>query len=142
LQDKLISAILMGTSLPVPNGADVGGAFKHIPVLSFEWPDWFASLHSRISAPMYRPSAKSRFGKAPEGMQAVCANPAALGGGFRHARRVSVRRAASQPAPTVPREPFRLDSNLPSPVDTAFVKVSGLIERRFAWRMNMVRISP
>jgi hypothetical protein len=32
IQGKLISAILMGTNLPVPKGADVGGAFKHIPV--------------------------------------------------------------------------------------------------------------
>jgi hypothetical protein len=32
IQGKMISAILMGTSLPVPKGADVGGAFKHVPV--------------------------------------------------------------------------------------------------------------
>src|SRR5258708_25931344 len=32
VQSKLISAILMGTSLPVAKGSDVGGAFHHIPV--------------------------------------------------------------------------------------------------------------
>src|ERR1044072_7704657 len=29
---KLISALLLGTSLPVPKGKDVGGAFQHIPL--------------------------------------------------------------------------------------------------------------
>ena len=32
VQSKLISALLLGTSLPVPKGKDVGGAFQHIPL--------------------------------------------------------------------------------------------------------------
>ena len=80
IESKLISAILMGTSLPVPKGADVGGAFQHIPVCrsNRQVGCVIAFADFRANVP---PPANSRFGKAPEGMQAVCANPAALRGG-------------------------------------------------------------
>ena len=32
VQSRLVSAMLLGTSLPVPRGKDVGGAFKYIPL--------------------------------------------------------------------------------------------------------------
>jgi DUF3089 family protein len=124
VQDKLISAILMGTSLPVPNGADVGGAFKHIPVChsNSQIGCVIAFADFRANVP---PPAISRFGKAPEGMQAVCANPAALGGGsgmldaYLSAGRISTGSDG-------PREPF--DWTQPAkPIDTAFVKVPGLL---------------
>ena len=124
VQSKLISAILMGTSLPVPKGADVGGAFKHIPVCrsNSQTECVIAFADFRANAP---PPANSRFGKASEGMQAVCANPAALGGGsgmlnaYLSASRIST-------ASDGPREPF--DWTTPAkPIDTAFVKVPGLL---------------
>ena len=124
IQSKLISAILMGTSLPVPKGADVGGAFKHIPVCRSDSQIGcvIAFADFRVNVP---PPANSRFGKAPEGMQAVCANPAALGGGsgmlnaYLSAGRISTGSDG-------PREPF--DWTTPAkPIDTAFVKVPGLL---------------
>jgi DUF3089 family protein len=124
IEGKLISAILMGTSLPVPKGADVGGAFKHISVCrsNSQTGCVIAFADFRADVP---PPANSRFGKAPDGMQAVCANPAALGGGsgmlnaYLSAARIS---AASDG----PREPF--DWTQPAkPIDTAFVKVPGLL---------------
>ncbi len=124
VQGKLISAILMGTSLPVPKGADVGGAFKHIPVCraNSQTGCVIAFADFRVNVP---PPANSRFGKAPEGMQAVCANPAALGGGsgllnaYLSAGRISTGSDG-------PREPF--DWTQPrKPVETAFVKVPGLL---------------
>src|SRR5258708_24939083 len=80
VQGKLISAILMGTTLPVPNGADVGGAFKPIPLCRSNSQTGCAIAFAdfRVNVP---PPPNSRFGNAAEGMQAVCANPAALGGG-------------------------------------------------------------
>jgi hypothetical protein len=124
VQSKLLSAILMGTSLPVPRGADVGGAFKHIPVCraNSQTGCVIAFADFRANAP---PPANSRFGKAPEGMQPVCANPAALGGGsgmlnaYLSAGRISTGSDG-------PREPF--DWTTPAkPIDTAFVKVPGLL---------------
>jgi hypothetical protein len=124
VQSKLISAILMGTSLPVPKGADVGGAFKHVPVCrsNSQTGCVIAFADFRANVP---PPANSRFGKAPDGMQAVCANPASLSGGsgmlnaYLSAGRISTGSDG-------PREPF--DWTAPAkPVDTAFVKVPGLL---------------
>jgi hypothetical protein len=124
VQGKLISAILMGTSLPVPNGADVGGAFQHIPVCrsNSQTGCVIAFADFRANVP---PPANTRFGKAPEGMQAVCANPAALHGGsgtldaYLSAGRISTGSDG-------PREPF--DWTQPArPIDTSFVKVPGLL---------------
>ena len=124
IQGQLISAILMGTSLPVPQGAQVGGAFKHISVCrsNGQLGCVIAFADFRANVP---PPANSRFGKAPEGMQAVCANPAALGGGsgmldaYLSAGRVSSGADG-------PREPFDW-TQPPKPIDTAFVKVPGLL---------------
>ena len=124
VQAKVISAILMGTSLPVPKGADVGGAFKHIPVChsNSQVGCVIAFADFRANVP---PPANSRFGKAPDGMQAVCANPAALGGGsgpleaYLSAGRISTGSDG-------PREPFDW-TNPPKPIETAFVKVPGLL---------------
>jgi hypothetical protein len=124
IQAKLISAILMGTSLPVPKGADVGGAFKHIPVCraASQIGCVIAFADFRANVP---PPANSRFGKAPEGMQAVCANPAALGGGagqldaYLSAGRISTGSDG-------PREPFDWTQPV-KPIETAFVKVPGLL---------------
>jgi hypothetical protein len=124
VQGKLISAILMGTSLPVPKGADVGGAFKNIPVCRSDSQTGcviaFADFRANVPPP-----ANSRFGKAPEGMQAVCANPAALGGGsgmlnaYLSAGRISTGSDG-------PREPFEWTTPA-KPIGTAFVKVPGLL---------------
>jgi hypothetical protein len=124
VQDKLISAILMGTSLPVPKGADVGGAFKHVSTCrsNSQTGCVIAFADFRANVP---PPENSRFGKAPEGMQAVCANPAALAGGsgmldaYLSAGRISTGSDG-------PRE--RFDWTTPAkPIDTAFVKVPGLL---------------
>jgi len=81
VQERLISALLLGTSLAVPKGKDVGGAFKQIPVCHSASQTGcviaYASFRSNVPPP-----ANSRFGRVgAEGMTAVCANPAALGGG-------------------------------------------------------------
>src|SRR6202035_2864960 len=101
-----------------------GRAFKHIPVChsSSQTGCVIAFADFRANVP---PPANSRFGKAPDGMQAVCANPAALGGGsgvlnaFLSAGRFPTGSDGR-------REPF--DGTTPAkPIDTAFVKVPGLL---------------
>jgi len=81
VQAKIVSALLLGTSLAVPKGKDVGGAFQHMPLCREKTQTGcviaYASFRSTIPPP---PS--SRFGRVQgENMQAACANPAALGGG-------------------------------------------------------------
>jgi hypothetical protein len=124
IQGRLISAILMGTSLPVPKGADVGGAFQHIPVCRSKAQIGcvIAFADFRATAP---PPANSRFGKAPEGMQAVCANPAALGGGSGILDAYLSPGRISGGADAVP-GPFEWTQPA-KPIDTPFVKVPGLL---------------
>lgn len=81
VQQQLISAMLMGTNVAVPEGKDVGGDLKTVPLC--RKPDQTGCLVSyvtfRADAP---PPENSRFGVVPQpGMVAACVNPAALGGG-------------------------------------------------------------
>lgn len=123
VQDRLISALLLGTSLPVPSGKDVGGAFNHIPVCRSASQTGcviaYASFRSNVPPP-----PNSRFGRVrEEGMSAACANPAALGGGSGtlHAYLGSAGRgigSSAEPRPWV---------TPPQRIDTPFVSVPGLL---------------
>ena len=81
VQRRIVSALLVGTSLPVPKGKDVGGAFKAMPLCRSASQTGCVVTYAsfRATSP---PPANSRFGKAAgEGMESACTNPAALGGG-------------------------------------------------------------
>lgn len=78
---RLVSAILMGTSVPVPKGRDVGGAFRTIPLCHSATDTGclitFATFRSNVPPP-----PNTLFGKvADPAMAAACTNPAALAGG-------------------------------------------------------------
>ena len=80
VQARIISAILMGTRLPIDKGKDTG-LFKTIPLCKAPSQTGcviaYASFRDTIPPP-----ANSLFGKAPgEGQIAACANPANLAGG-------------------------------------------------------------
>ena len=80
-QERIISALLLGTNLSVPKGKDVGGAFKQMPLCRSASQTGcviaYASFRSNVPPP-----ANSRFGRVQgEGMAAACVNPAALSGG-------------------------------------------------------------
>lgn len=80
VQAKVISAILMGTRLPIDKGKDTG-LFKSIPLCKSPSQTGcviaYASFRDTIPPP-----ANSLFGKAPsDGQIAACANPANLAGG-------------------------------------------------------------
>src|SRR6185295_15024534 len=81
IQSRMVSAILLGTTISVPKGKDVGGAFQHVPLCRSATQTGcvitYASFRSTIPPP-----ANTLFGKVPDaGMEAACTNPAALGGG-------------------------------------------------------------
>ncbi len=87
-QARLISAMLIGTNLAVPLGADVGGAFQHIPACrsATQVGCVISYVSFRDTAP---PPAKSRFGAIYDfatrtvrtDQTALCTNPAALAAG-------------------------------------------------------------
>src|SRR5205085_9811710 len=122
-QERLISAMLLGTNLPVPRGKDVGGAFQHVPLCQSASQSGcvigYASF--RASVP---PPANTRFGRVQgEGMAAACVNPAALGGGSGELH-AYLTASASGIVPTADPKPWVTP---PQPVTTPFVSVPGLL---------------
>ena len=82
-QAQLVSAILMGTALAVPDGRAVGGEFKSVPLCHA--PDQLGCVIAyssfRETSP---PPDNSRFGRPRAGgvgLEAACVNPADLAGG-------------------------------------------------------------
>jgi hypothetical protein len=115
VRDRLVSAVLAGKSVAVPEGGDVGGALQHIPLCRAADETGCLITYS-IYAHDGPPIETSRFGTVAADLgRAACVNPAALDGG-----------------------PGRLDSYLPTDrvpegqldpaIDTPFVRFDGLVE--------------
>lgn len=122
-QERIVSAMLLGTNIPVPKGRDVGGAFQHMPLChaANQTGCVITYVTFRATAP---PPANSRFGRvAGEDRVAACVNPAALGGGsgelraYLSARRASASSSAEPPPWVTPAQP----------INTPFVSVPGLL---------------
>jgi len=81
VQKQIISAMLLGANVGVPEGKDVGGAFKAMPLCRKD--DQTGCVVTYVSFRAESPPpANSRFGKVPEpGMVAGCTNAAALASG-------------------------------------------------------------
>jgi hypothetical protein len=80
-QARLVSAILIGATLSVPRGKDVGGSFERVPLCRTAGQTGCVVTYVsfRATSP---PPPNARFGRvAAAGMEAACTNPAALGGG-------------------------------------------------------------
>jgi len=123
VQARMVSAILLGATLKVPKGKDVGGSFQHIPLCHSANQTGcvvtYVSFRSTIPPP-----ANTRFGKVTEpGMVAACTNPAALGGGSGN-----LRAYLSKEGPTIvgntPPKPWVVPER---PVDTPWVSLPGLL---------------
>jgi hypothetical protein len=81
LRDRLVSAILLGTSFQVPIGEDIGGDTQNIPLCRSAKQTGcvitYASFRSTVPPPV-----GSFFGRSmAPGFEAACTNPAALEGG-------------------------------------------------------------
>jgi len=80
-QQRLVSAILLGSNIALPDGKDVGGDLKSIAVCrsAGQTGCLIAYVSFRKGSP---PPANSRFGRgAGPGLRVACTNPAALAGG-------------------------------------------------------------
>jgi len=132
IQARMLSAILLGTTIMVPKGKDVGGSFQHVPLCrsasQIGCAITYASFRSTVPPP-----ANTLFGKVPDAnMVAACTNPAALagGGGELHAYLDRTGRTITGTArvkPWVTPE---------EPIDTPFVSVPGLLTARCSANEN------
>lgn len=121
VRDRIVSAMLIGSNVPVPEGRDVGGVFRTMPLCRAA--DQFGCIVTyvsfRASAP---PPAGSRFGVGDRpGVVAGCTNPAALGGGSAPADAYLPTRA------TFLEDDATAWTRDGAPVDTPFVKLPGLV---------------
>lgn len=121
-QDRIISAMLLGTNIAVPEGKDVGGDFQSMPLCraSSQTGCVVTYVSFRSDSP---PPANSRFGKVEQaGMVTGCTNPAALGGGKAETR--NYLSTGGLIASGTEMGSWTKDG---APVDTAFVQAPGLL---------------
>jgi Protein of unknown function (DUF3089) len=134
VQSRLVSAILLGATVAVPRGKDVGGTFPHLPLCHSSAATGcvitYASFRSTIPPP-----PNTLFGKVAEpSMVAACTNPAALSGGEGqlHAYLDATGRtiaSTQQPKP----KPWVVPER---PIETAWVSLPGLLTARCATNEN------
>ena len=105
LRDRLVSAMLLGSSVQVPAGADVGGDFVNVPLCRSRRQTGCAISYASFRADV-PPPPNSRFGRSLQpGWVAACTNPAALAGGSgtlhpyfpTHGRSLPILPPASEP---------------------------------------------
>lgn len=121
-QKLLISAMLVGSTVVVPEGKDVGGLYQTIPLCRAASQSGcivtFASF--RTDSP---PTPDSRFAKGDRpGVEAGCTNPAALGGGRAATRNYLAASGTILGGADTPRW-----SSDGAPVTTPFVSLPGLL---------------
>jgi hypothetical protein len=86
LRARLVSAMLLGSSVQVPVDADVGADFQNVPLCRRRKDTGCVVSYAsfRATSP---PPANSLFGRSAQaGWKAACTNPAALAGGSRFLR--------------------------------------------------------
>jgi hypothetical protein len=132
IQSKLVSAILLGTTLAVPKGKDVGGSFQHVPLCHTATQTGcvitFASFRSTVPPP-----ANTLFGRVPDAaMAAACTNPAALAGGSGELRAYLDKTGRTITSNT-PGKPWVTPEQ---PIETPWVSVPGLLTAKCASNEN------
>ena len=119
--------MLIGTNVAVPEGRDVGGDLKTIPLCrrADQWACIVSYVTFRADAP---PPANSRFGVvAQPGMVAACTNPAMLAGG--KAITDNYLGATGAGIASAKQGPWTADG---AAVTTPFVKAPGLLSAECA----------
>jgi len=121
-QARMVSALLLGATLPVAKGKDTGGAFKAIPLCHSATQTGcvinYSSFRSNVPPP-----ANTLFGKVPDpNLEAACVNPAALGGGSGELH-AYLDASGKTITSTVPVKPWATGAT----VDAPWVSVPGLL---------------
>lgn len=122
VQDRIVSAMLLGWNVAVPKGKDVGGAFQHLPLCKSKGQTGCLITYAsfRATSP---PPADSLFGRVPgEGNVSACTNPAALGGGSGELHAYMSSQQATSSSATAPDWTSGGEK-----IETPFVSLPGLL---------------
>jgi hypothetical protein len=133
VQARIISAMLIGSNVAVPEGKDVGGAFQQMPLCraATQTGCVITYVSFRANVP---PPANSRFGRVQgEHMMAGCTNPAALGGGSGELHAYLSTRGGIVNAGMGEAKPWVTP---PQPIETPFVSVPGMLTAECASDKN------
>jgi hypothetical protein len=123
VQARMVSAILLGTTLAIPFGKDVGGQFQHVPLCHSVTQTSCVIVYSSFRSTV-PPPANTLFGKvAVPNQTAACTNPAALGGGSGELH-AYLSTDGSMIVQTTPPKPWVVPAR---PIDTPWVSVPGLL---------------
>jgi hypothetical protein len=124
LQARVVSALLLGTNLPVPRGKDVGGAFQKMPLCHSAVQTGCIVTYVTFRANL-PPVSNTLFGKVEgEGMTAGCTNPASLAGGSGELHAYLTNKQSFLSDASAPQKPWVTPAQQ---IDTAFVSVPGLL---------------
>jgi hypothetical protein len=122
IQSRVISALLLGTTIQVPKGKDVGGSFQNMPLCRSA-----AQLGCIVTYASFRttvpPPANSLFGRGVAETVGACTNPAALAGGEGTLRSYF----ASDGTVVVGPPRTRAWVAAAKPIETPFVSLPGLV---------------
>ncbi len=122
VQDKIISAILLGTGVQVPKGDIVGGTFKNLPLCQSGSEIGciiaYASFRSDIPPP-----ANSLFGRGTADTDNSCTNPAQLAKGSNQLH-AYLSNTVAEGASSAPPAPW---TNTGATINTPYVSVPGLL---------------
>jgi hypothetical protein len=128
---RMLSAMLLGSNVEVPEGKTVGGSFKKTPLCTKAGQKGcvISYVSFRAEAP---PPEKSWFGRAAKpGMTVACTNPAALKGGS--AKLDSYWFTAAPPAQGAPTIAWSSQGAPPTP----FLRTEGLVSASCVNRGNV-----
>ncbi|MEO8677689.1 MAG: DUF3089 domain-containing protein [Vicinamibacterales bacterium] len=132
IQKQLVSAILLGTTVSVEKGKDVGGSFNTVPICRKPAQAGcvvtYASFRSTIPPP-----ANTRFGKTDQpGLVTACTNPVTLGEGSSELRSYLSTAGRTITGTAAPKAWAGADKS----IDTPWVSVPGLITAKCATNEN------
>jgi hypothetical protein len=133
VQTRIISAMLIGSNVAIPEGKDVGGAFQQMPLCraTAQTGCVITYVSFRANVP---PPANSRFGRVQgEHMMAGCTNPAALGGGSGALHAYLTTRGGIVDVGLGEAKPWVTP---PQPIETPFVSVPGMLTSECVFDKN------
>ena len=124
----------MGTTIAVPKGKDVGGAFKNIPLCRAASQAGCVIVYASFRSTL-PPPANTLFGHVDDpNMVAACTNPTALGGdGSSGELHAYLSTAGTTILSTAAPKPWVVPAQ---PIETPWVSVPGLLTARCATNEN------
>ena len=130
VQDRIVSALLLGNSVAVPEGKDVGGSFEYLPLCRSA--DQLGCVITYMAFRSTVPPSESFFGRAQgAGMMAGCTNPAALAGGSGELD--AYHRNGGFDAGVFSGRPVAWTESAPT-IETEFVRTPGLVRGECVYR--------